>query len=135
MKTVRRSLWSYMTHVLWGLPCFGNLFVFHAPWSYFWALPCLCWLVVMRRLTPNYFEVKGTTLFINYDFFNSEHVEIADIEKIELGDGPLSKSYFRLKDHKPGLGFYYYLVNDDDFNAFKDFFQLKAEIWPARQER
>ncbi len=122
-------MWSYVNHVLWGLPCFSLLISFHAPWSYFWALPSVCWLVMMTKLilAPNYFEVKGTTLFINHDFFNSEHVEVADIEKIELGDGSLSKSYIYLKDQKPRLQFNYYTINDKDFKAFKDFMQLKVE--------
>ena len=85
-------------------------------------------MVMMTKLilAPNYFEVKGTTLFINHDFFRSAHVEVADIEKIELADGPFSKSYIHLKE-KPGLEFNYYIINDEDFNAFKNFMQLKVE--------
>lgn len=118
-----------MTQGFWVLFCFSNYFFHHSQGSYLWAFAGLGWLAVLARviLAPNYFEVKGTRLIIHHDFFHSEHVEITDIEKIELADGPFSNSYIRLKDHKPGLKFNYYIVNDNDFNAFKNSLQIKVE--------
>jgi hypothetical protein len=78
-------------------------------------------------MKPYYFEIKGSKLIINRDLFYEDYVEITDIEKIELEEGPFSKSHIRLKDYKKGLDFNYFIVNDHDFIKFKKSLQLRVE--------
>ena len=86
-------------------------------------------MIILTRLIlkPYYFEIKGTRLIINRDFFYEDYVEINDIDKIELEEGPFSKSHIRLKDHKMGLDFNYFIVNAKDFNRLRESLQLTVE--------
>ncbi len=129
MKKVRRSLWSYMSYGLLLLLCLSKLFLTQTSWTYYWIFIGLGSLVILTRLIlkPYYFETRGTRLIINRDFFYEDYVEIDDIDKIELEEGPFSKSHIRLKDHKMGLDFNYFIVNDKDFNRLKESLQLRVE--------
>ena len=129
MKNVRRSLWSYMSYGLLFLLCLSKLFLTQTSWTYYWIFIGLGSLVILTRLIlkPYYFEIKGTRLIINRDFFYKDYVEVNDIDKIELEEGPFSKSHIRLKDHKMGLDFNYFIVNDKDFNRLKESLQLRVE--------
>ncbi|GIL22558.1 MAG: hypothetical protein BroJett042_10710 [Bacteroidota bacterium] len=129
MKKVRRSLWSYMSYGLLLLLCLSKLFLTQTSWTYYWIFIGLGSLVILTRLIlkPYYFETRGTRLIINRDFFYEDYVEIDDIDKIESEEGPFSKSHIRLKDHKMGLDFNYFIVNDKDFNRLKESLQLRVE--------
>lgn len=98
-------------------------------WTYYWFFIGIGSLTILVRLIlkPYYFEIKGTRLIINRDFFYEDYVELGDIEKFELEEGPFSKSRIKLKDYKMGLDFNYFLVNDKDFNRLRDSLQVKAE--------
>ncbi|TXH30012.1 MAG: hypothetical protein E6Q96_02485 [Cyclobacteriaceae bacterium] len=86
-------------------------------------------LIILIRLVfkPYYFEIRGSRLIINRDLFSEDYVEINDIEKIELEDGPFSKSYIKLKDYKIGLHFNYFIVNDKDFNRLKEEYNFQVD--------
>jgi len=129
MKNVRRSSWSYMSYGLLFLLCLSKLFLTQTSWTYYWIFVGLGSLVILGRLIlkPYYFEIRGTRLIINRDFFYEDHVEIEDIDKIELEEGPFSKSHIKLKDYKMGLDFNYFIVNDKDFNRLKESLQLRVE--------
>lgn len=129
MKNVRRSLWSYMNYGLLFLLCLSKLLLTQTSWTYYYVFIGLGSLVILTRLImkPYYIEIKGTRLIINRDLFYEDYVEIDDIDKIELQEGPFSKSHIRLKDHKKGLDFNYFIVNDKDFNRLKKSLQLRVE--------
>ena len=118
-----------MSYGLLFLLCLGKLFLTQTSWTYYWIFIGLGSLAILTRLIlkPYYFEIKGTRLIINRDFFYEDYVEVNDIDKIELGEGPFSKSHIRLKDHKMGLNFNYFIVNDKDFNRLKESLQLRVE--------
>lgn len=118
-----------MSYGLLFLLCAGKLFTTQTSWTYYWTFIGLGSLVMLARLItkPYYFEIKGTRLIINRDFFYEDYVEIGDIDKIELEEGPFSKSHIRLKDYKMGLDFNYFIVNDKDFNRLKESLQLRVE--------
>ncbi len=129
MNNVRRSLWSYLSYGLIFLFCLTKVFLMQTSWTYYWYFIGLGLLTIFLRLVlkPNYFEIRGTRLIIIRDFFYEDYVELGDIEKFELEEGPFSKSHIKLKDYKMGLDFNYFLVNDKDFNRLRDSLQVKAE--------
>lgn len=108
--------------------CLIRLFLLNSGWTYYWVFAALCSLILLVRiiLKPYYFEVHDSRLIINRDLFYQEYVEINDIEKIELEDGLFSKSYIKLKDHKMGLEFNYFIINDRDFNRLKEEYNLQV---------
>jgi len=130
VNRVRRTWMSYMTYLLLFLTCLGNLYLTQAlSKKYYWIFIGLAVLPVLIRLIlkPNYFEIKGTRLIINRDLFYTDSIELEYIEKIELEEGPFSKSHIRLKDHRMGLEFNYFIVNDKDFNELKTALKLTVE--------
>jgi hypothetical protein len=126
MNNIRRSLWSYMSY---GLLFLRKLFLTQTSSTYYWLFIGLGSLTVLVRLILKsyYFEIKGTRLIINRNFFHEDYVETEDIEKFELEEGPFSKSHIRLKDYKMGLDFNYLIINDKDFTRLNDSLQLKVE--------
>jgi hypothetical protein len=84
-------------------------------------------VLVRLIIKPFYFEINEARLIINRDLFYQDHVEIADIEKIELEEGPFSKSHIRLKGYKMGLDFNYFVVNVKDFNKMTESLKLRVE--------
>lgn len=109
--------------------CLSRIFLTQTLWTYYWFFIGISSLTVLVRLIlkPYYFEIKGTRLIINRDFFYEDYVELGDIEKFELEEGLFSKSHIKLKDYKMGLDFNYFAVNDKDFNQLRDLLQVKAE--------
>jgi hypothetical protein len=85
--------------------------------------------LILARIVikPYYFEVKGTQLIINRDLFRKDTVEISNIKKIVLEQGPFSKSLILLKDQKRALDFNYFIVNNKDLNRLKEKLQLNVE--------
>jgi hypothetical protein len=128
MNNVRRTIWSYGNY---GLLCLLSAYNVqgHSQWTYYWAVIGVGSLIILVRLIfrPYYFEIKGTRLTINRDLFYTDSIEIQDIDKIELEEGPFSTSHIRLKDYKLGLDFNYFIVNDKDFNRLRDSLNLKVE--------
>jgi hypothetical protein len=129
MTNVRRSIWSYLSYGLIFLFCLTKVFLMQTSWTYYWIFLGLGSLIVLVRLIlkPYYFEIQGTRLIINRDFFYEDFVELGDIAKFELEEGPFSKSHIKLKDYKMGLDFNYFIVNDKDFNRLRDELQVKTE--------
>lgn len=101
--------------------CLTKIFIVGTSWNYLWIFLAISSTIILFRLIsrPYYFEIKDTRILINRDFFYEDSIEIKDIEKFEVNPGPLSKSYIKLKDHKMGLEFNYYIVNDKDFNELQ----------------
>lgn len=126
---MRRHWVSYTTYLGLFLLCFGKLSLTQTSSIYLWVFLGFLALAILTRLIlkPNYFEVQGTRLTINRDLFYTDSVEIEFIEKIELEEGPFSKSHIRLKDYRMGLEFNYFIVNDKDFDELKKTLKLRVE--------
>ncbi|HWA32938.1 MAG TPA: hypothetical protein VG737_02355 [Cyclobacteriaceae bacterium] len=126
---VRRSAWSYLSYGSLFLLSLGKQFSVYTSWKYYWAFIALAALIVLVRIIikPHYFEVRGSRLIVNRDLFYEDYVEINHIEKFELQESPFSKSRIRLKEHRIGLEFNYYVVNDKDFKRLTQSLRLKVE--------
>jgi len=127
MNKVRRTFWSYASYGLLILLCIMKIFIVGTSWNFMWIFIAISSTIILFRLflKPYYFEIKGTRLIINRDFFYEDSMELKDIEKFEINPGPLSKSHIKLKDFKMGHEFNYYIVNDKDFDQLKQTLDLK----------
>lgn len=128
MDYTRRSFTAFVRPVFWLLT---SLYFFLSPgnWNYIWiinlALASAALISIILR--PRYFQITDSSLIINRSFFRRDVIEIQNIEKIELQDGPFSPSQIRLKGNQAPVVFDYYSIRDSDLKKMVDHLEIDME--------
>jgi len=116
---VRRPLITHIFHLAWTALTLYRTLDSRPPARFIWGILFVIAIALIVRvvLKPYYIELTGTCLTLHNDFFSTQTIDIADIERIEIQANPWSKSRIILKDNKGNVKFDYHQVRGKDFNA------------------